>query len=54
LGGAVTDNSGAAVPDALVNLTDPEYGVTVTFYTETDGRYIFPALTASNYTLKIR
>ena len=53
LGGAVVDSSGAAIPDAVVTLTDLEHGVSQPFHTGPDGRYNFPSITAGNYALTV-
>ena len=53
LGGSVTDPSGAVVPQAVVNLTSTLNGVHRTYTTDAIGRYIFPQLAPSTYTLLV-
>ena len=53
LSGSVTDPSGALVPQAVVKLTSTSNGVNRTYTTDATGRYTFPQLPASTYTLSI-
>src|SRR6202789_1879490 len=49
--GVVTDQSGAAVPNAKITLQDNSKGTTVTTQTNKDGVYHFQLLIPSNYTV---
>jgi hypothetical protein len=53
LSGAVTDPSGAVVPNATVTLTDPSTGEARTGVTNGAGLYDFPALHIGSYNLKV-
>src|ERR1051325_5556910 len=53
LSGLVTDTSDAAVPDAIVKLSDPERGFAREFHTGGDGRYVFTLLPPGTYTLHV-
>jgi hypothetical protein len=53
LSGSVLDKTSAAVPGASVTLSNPDKGLTRTFTTTTDGRYVFTLIPAGNYTLKV-
>ena len=52
--GVVTDQSGAAVPDVAVTMTETERGVVHSSTTTTDGRYNFPALPVGPYRLEAK
>ncbi len=49
--GTVTDTSGAAVPGAMVTLTNPATAVTLRFPTGSDGNYTFASLPAGQYNI---
>src|SRR5579862_5049678 len=51
IAGVVTDQSGAAVPNAKITLQDNSKGTTVTTQTNKDGVYHFQLLLPSNYTV---
>jgi Carboxypeptidase regulatory-like domain/TonB dependent receptor len=53
ISGAVTDQSGGAIPGAMVNVTDVERGVTRSLTTDAAGTYSAPNLTPGNYTVHI-
>lgn len=53
LRGQVTDSAGAAVANAIVNITDVGKGTSRTTTTDADGNYIFLNLLPSTYNLKI-
>ena len=53
LSGSVTDPSGAVVPQAVVKLTSTLNGVNRTYTTDATGRFTFPQLAPSTYTLSI-
>lgn len=53
LTGAVTDSSGAAIPQASVTVTSPAIGVARTYTTNALGLYSFIELPPSTYQLKI-
>lgn len=53
LRGQVTDSTGAAIPNAKVNLTDLSKGVTRTAMTDNEGHYQFIGLLPSLYELKV-
>jgi hypothetical protein len=50
--GTVRDEQGGVLPGAMLSLRNQDTGVTRTLTTETDGRFIFPALSPGKYTLK--
>ena len=50
--GVVTDPSGAAVPNATVTLEQHATGLKQTTQTDSTGRYAFPAVDPSDYTVK--
>ena len=50
--GAVTDQSGAAVPDAVVTITNPATGATLTAKTNSSGNYAFPDLSPGTWNVK--
>ena len=49
--GTVTDQSGAAIPNATVTLIDVQTGGTHTAKSGSSGNYIFPAIDPGNYTV---
>jgi len=51
--GTVTDSSGAAVPDALVRLTNTGTGVTQIAMSDGEGRYRVPALPVGGYEVQV-
>lgn len=51
--GTVTDPQQAAVPNAVVTLSNDATGVTVRATTDADGNYEFPFVQPGNYTLKV-
>src|SRR5579884_2066179 len=51
--GTVTDQSGAVVPKAEVQLTNKETGSTVTQATNNAGQYVFPNVAPGTYELKV-
>ncbi len=53
INGAVTDESGGAVPNAQVVLTNANQGTTYTTTSNTGGDYTFPALEAGTYNLQV-
>jgi hypothetical protein len=53
LRGDVSDESGGAVPDAKITLTNQDTGVSQTTTTTSAGSYIFPNLLAGTYTLSV-
>src|SRR5262249_57353094 len=53
LAGAVTDASGAVVPNATVTLTNKETGATRTVETNSEGLYSAPSLAAGEYEVKV-
>ena len=53
ISGVVTDTSGAAVPGAMVTLTQTATNATQTATTGADGRYVFPAVTPNDYKLQV-
>ena len=53
INGAVTDESGGAVPAAKVTLTDANQGTTYEATSNSSGEYTFPALTAGTYNLQV-
>nr|WP_281722496.1 TonB-dependent receptor [Nitrosomonas nitrosa] len=53
LRGQVTDQTGAAIPNAKVTLTDSNKGTSRTIVTDAEGNYTFLALLPSAYELKI-
>ena len=53
LSGSVTDPTGAVVPHAVVKLTSKLNGVSRTYTTDSAGRYTFPQLAPSTYSLSI-
>ena len=54
LSGSVTDPSGAIIPDATINLTSPERGISRSFTADGQGHYSFSQLPPGNYTLDIQ
>jgi Carboxypeptidase regulatory-like domain/TonB dependent receptor len=52
LSGAVTDPSGSPVAGAKLSLTNEESGVQRSTATDSEGRYLFPALAPGRYSLK--
>src|SRR5271155_1473624 len=53
INGAVTDESGGAIPNANVVLTNAGQGTTYNATSNTSGEYTFPALEAGTYNLQI-
>src|SRR5215475_1768085 len=53
LAGAVTDATGAVVPNAMVTLTNKETGATRTVETNSEGLYSAPSLPAGEYEVKV-
>jgi len=53
ISGTVTDQSGAAIPNASVTVTDTARGVSRQLNTDAAGGYNAPNLTPSNYTVKV-
>jgi Carboxypeptidase regulatory-like domain len=53
LRGTVKDSTGAVVPKATVNISNPSTQVSETVTTDEVGRYIFPALKPAFYTVKV-
>ena len=53
ISGTVTDPSGAVVTGASVTATQVQTGATTTTDTGKDGRYVFPTLLPSGYTLSV-
>ncbi|HEX4310279.1 MAG TPA: carboxypeptidase-like regulatory domain-containing protein [Acidobacteriaceae bacterium] len=49
--GEVTDPSGALIPGATVTLSDASAGVKLTKVTNTDGKYVFPAVPPGTYSV---
>ena len=54
LAGTVRDSSGAAVPDAAVELTDVARGLKRTTQSNEEGAFLLPALTPGAYQLRVR
>jgi Carboxypeptidase regulatory-like domain len=53
LRGTIKDSTGAVVPRATVNITNPATQVSETVTTDEVGRYIFPALKPAFYSVKV-
>src|ERR1700761_9820853 len=53
INGAVTDESGGAIPNAKVVLTNAAQGTTYDATSNNSGEYTFPALEAGTYNLQI-
>jgi hypothetical protein len=53
LSGSIYDKSGAVVPAATVTLSNSQKGITQTFTTQPDGRYVFTLLPPGTYSLKV-
>src|SRR5579875_747693 len=53
LGGSVTDSSGAAIPNAILTLTNEATGFKTTFTTSATGEYNFTNLTPGRYSLAV-
>ena len=53
LSGAVTDTTGAVVPQASVKLSSPEKGIVREMKTDADGHYSFTQLLPATYTLEV-
>jgi hypothetical protein len=53
INGAVTDESGGAIPNAQVVLTNASQGTTYNATSNTSGEYTFPALEAGTYNLQV-
>ncbi|MEQ1765722.1 MAG: carboxypeptidase-like regulatory domain-containing protein, partial [Pyrinomonadaceae bacterium] len=51
--GTVTDNNGAAVPGALVTLTNPATNQSLTANTSDNGVYLFDLIAPGTYTVTI-
>jgi hypothetical protein len=54
LSGAVTDSSGAVVPQAEVKIASGQNGITRSFTSDATGRYTFTQLPPSTYNLEIQ
>ena len=52
IGGAVTDPSGAAIPGAMVTVTDVARGVSRSLVTDSAGQYSAPSLVPGTYTVR--
>jgi hypothetical protein len=52
--GTVTDVSGAAVPNAMVTVTDPSHGVSRTQSTNSAGLYYVPSLPVGTYSVEVK
>ena len=52
IGGAVTDPSGAAIPGAMVTVTDVARGVSRSLVTDSAGQYSAPSLVPGTYTIR--
>ncbi len=52
--GAVTDPSGAVIPNAQVNLTDEQKGYAFTAQTDSAGRYLFRNLAPGSYRIAVQ
>ena len=53
IGGAVTDASGAAVPNAMVTVTDQARGVQRQLTSDTAGQYLAPSLIPGTYSVRV-
>src|SRR5437868_3976275 len=53
LGGTVTDSSGLVIPDAKVELTGVEHGLTREALTNDAGNYVFTGLPAGRFLLRV-
>ena len=53
LAGTVRDSSGAAVPDAAIELTDVARGLQRTTQANGEGAFLFPAITPGAYQLRV-
>src|SRR5947209_3737289 len=53
VGGVVADATGAAVPGAVVNITETEKHQIRTTNTDNDGRYVLPNLPVGPYELEV-
>ena len=51
--GSVTDTTGALIPNALVVLSNPSVGTTVSVHSNSQGQYEFQSLTPGTYTLTV-
>jgi hypothetical protein len=51
--GVLSDEQGGVLPGATVSLRNDNSGVTRTIVTESDGRYVFPALSSGRYVLRV-
>src|SRR3954447_13184492 len=54
LSGTISDQSGAPVPDARVQITGVATGLEQTTTTNTAGQFVFPVLQPGEYKVKIR
>jgi hypothetical protein len=52
--GTITDASGAAVPNAMVTVSDPDHGVDRTTTTDSAGIYYVPSLPVGNYSVSVK
>jgi Carboxypeptidase regulatory-like domain len=52
--GTVTDQSGAAVPNVSITITNVDTGLVKSFATNTDGQYVAPGLDVGRYTVQAR
>ena len=54
ISGAITDSSGAAVPNCTVSVTNPATGQKLQTQTDTAGLFVFPTLQAGSYDLRVQ
>ncbi len=54
ISGTVTDQNGAAVPGATVNLTNPATGFNRSVVTGDDGKFSFPGIPPSTYRVEVK
>lgn len=52
--GQITDNTGAVVPGATVQMTETQRGVVHTAQTDSQGRYVLPGLPVGAYRLEVQ
>src|SRR5579863_654371 len=53
IGGVITDQSGALVPNAQITVTDPQTGVAQKTTSLNDGKYLFNNLPPGPYDMKV-